>query len=78
MQPGSLKASPQGHLGKSKTVHKNDLADGWSLALPPGALDRKCPNAPPTRSNADTISAQFKNCRATMPNRRHFIIRHET
>ncbi len=44
--PESLKKPLGDHLKKVRSIHDNDLADGWGPVLLPGALDRKYPNAP--------------------------------
>jgi len=45
MLPESLKAPLQEHLRGVKTIHEQDLADGWGRVQMPYALDRKYPNA---------------------------------
>lgn len=46
MLPESLKPTLQEHLRVVKTIHGQDLADGWGRVQMPDALDRKYPNAP--------------------------------
>jgi len=46
MLPESLKATLQEHLRVVKTIHEQDLADGWGRVQMPHALDRKYPGAP--------------------------------
>ncbi len=46
MLPESLKASLQQHLRVVKTIHEQDLRDGWGRVQMPDALDRKYPGAP--------------------------------
>lgn len=46
MLPESLKTRLQDHLRKVKTIHENDVRDGWGRVQMPDALDRKYPNAP--------------------------------
>ncbi len=45
MLPESLKTALQEHLRLVKTIHEQDLGDGWGLVQMPNALDRKYPNA---------------------------------
>jgi integron integrase len=45
MLPESLVAPLRKHLGKTKTVHEQDLSAGWGRVEMPYALDRKYPNA---------------------------------
>lgn len=45
MLPESLKSPIQKHLEKVRTVHEQDLKDGWGRVTMPDALDRKYPNA---------------------------------
>jgi len=45
MLPASLKSPLREHLKQVKTIHENDIADGWGRVLLPNALDRKYPNA---------------------------------
>jgi len=46
MLPESLKATLQEHLRVVKTIHEQDLTDGWGRVQMPHALDRKYPGAP--------------------------------
>jgi integrase len=46
MLPESLKATLQEHLRVVKTIHAQDLGDGWGRVQMPHALDRKYPGAP--------------------------------
>ena len=46
MLPESLKMLLQSHLRKVKTIHEQDVRDGWGRVQMPDALDRKYPNAP--------------------------------
>lgn len=46
MLPESTKAPLQDHLKQVKTIHQQDVADGWGRVLLPNALDRKYPTAP--------------------------------
>ena len=45
MLPESLKATLQEHLRVVKTIHEQDLGDGWGRVQLPNALDRKYPGA---------------------------------
>ncbi|MBI4572366.1 MAG: tyrosine-type recombinase/integrase [candidate division NC10 bacterium] len=45
MLPESLKAPLQEHLRVVKTLHEQDVADGWGRVQMPNALDRKYPSA---------------------------------
>jgi len=45
MLPESVKTALQEHLRLVKTIHEQDLRDGWGLVQMPNALDRKYPNA---------------------------------
>ncbi len=46
MLPESTTAPLQDHLKQVKTIHQQDVADGWGRVQLPHALDRKYPNAP--------------------------------
>ena len=45
MLPESVKAPLRDHLKEVKTIHEQDLADGWGSVQMPDALERKYPNA---------------------------------
>ena len=44
--PGRLVEPLKRHLNKVRTIHEQDLRDGWGAAPLPDALDRKYPRAP--------------------------------
>lgn len=46
MLPQSLKIPMQEHLRKVRTIHEQDLSEGYGRVQMPNALDRKYPNAP--------------------------------
>ncbi len=46
MLPESLKSPLEEHLRGVKTIHAQDLGDGWGRVQMPHALDRKYPGAP--------------------------------
>jgi len=45
MLPGALREDLRKHLADVKKIHDRDLAEGWGRTTPPGALDKKYPNA---------------------------------
>ena len=45
MLPESLARPLRQHLARVRSVHRQDLSDGWGRVALPAALDRKYPNA---------------------------------